>query len=182
MPFLSAFEIDLPKNYIERRDAMRERESQRLWEELDRSQFLEELSKAVSDHKEIDGIELNHNDLLSQWTRTEGYSLQNGEITVSLGIWDMNYPKLGRTKWNEDFLFADIHYDPSTNEIKSDGEKMIRFKFTIERTNRIFKKARIQAKYDSFEFGFPTYILPFGGIELNEANQAAHTTPAIAPR
>lgn len=178
-----AFEIELPKGYIEKRNAKWKKEALTIWREIDRAEVQGIIEEFVRLHPKIDGVDLSKAISDLTWKFEDSGVIRCGPWSVSLLEWETTYPALSRIKWSEATLLASIAYDWKTKEVGGEGTGGIRLSCSLTRKGPILGRKTIFPEFHSFDYGEVYILLPFGGVELRkEANQPPRATPVSAPR
>jgi hypothetical protein len=163
-----AFEIDLPKDYVRKRDAKWKREAKTIWREIDRSAIEAAIRDFVHRNPTIDGVELASTTGDLAWKFENPMVIRCGGWTIGLLEWEATYPALSRIKWKEATLVVSVPYDWKTKQLGGEGNAEIRLLFAVARSGRVFKRRTIQPDYRSMDYGEVFLLLPFGGVELRK--------------
>ena len=163
-----AFQIDLPKHYAEDLSAKREKESNLLWNELDRTAIETELISFVAANPKIDGVDISPASKNLVWMRTLPRSTMVGPWFIALKEWEMCFPSLKRIDWGKATLVVSLSYKYKEKEICEGGDGEIRLYFSLRRVGGIFARKTIYPTFLSSDFGEATIQLPLGGVELQK--------------
>ncbi len=167
-----AFQIDLPRGYIEKRDAKWKTEAETIWREIDRTVLESIIREFVGQHPKVDGVDLSGTIAELAWKFEVPRSISCGAWSVSLLAWEASYPKLTRIKWDESTILISIAYDWKRKELAGDATGEIRLLLDLTRSGPVFGKKVIRPHYRASDYGEVWIDLPFGGIELRKDGQS----------